>query len=85
MAKSGLKIGVLDIDLTGPSLPEMFGMAGKQVHQSSAGWIPVYTDDTQNLGRFKQAHHINSESLHQQFRSFLLRTYIAWLLTSKQG
>ncbi|KAJ8323766.1 hypothetical protein BDV3_001766 [Batrachochytrium dendrobatidis] len=50
LADSGNRVGVLDIDLTGPSLPEMFGLAGQQVHQSSAGWIPVYADQTKQLG-----------------------------------
>lgn len=37
LAESGLRIGVLDIDLTGPSLPEMFGVQDQQVLQSSKG------------------------------------------------
>lgn len=45
----GYKVGVLDIDLTGPSAPRMFGLEGQQVHQSSAGWVPVYTDSTKRL------------------------------------
>lgn len=49
LANEGKKVGVLDIDLTGPSLPRMFGLEGKQVHQSSAGWIPVYTDNSKRL------------------------------------
>eukprot|EP00842_Homolaphlyctis_polyrhiza_P001188 jgi/Hompol1/206/HPOL_004396-RA len=50
LADAGKRVGVLDIDLTGPSIPEMFGLGGMQVHQSSAGWIPVYTDASQKLG-----------------------------------
>ena len=49
LVDKGFKVGVLDIDLTGPSLPRMFGLEDKQVHQSSAGWIPVYTDETKRL------------------------------------
>jgi Mrp family chromosome partitioning ATPase len=45
----GFKVGVLDIDLTGPSIPQMFGLESK-IHQSSQGWIPVYTDATKTLG-----------------------------------
>ncbi|RLV90636.1 Cytosolic Fe-S cluster assembly factor CFD1 [Spathaspora sp. JA1] len=37
----GYNVGVLDIDLTGPSLPRMFGVEDRQVHQSTNGWIPV--------------------------------------------
>lgn len=39
-----LRIGVLDIDRTGPSIPRMLGLDGIGVHQSSAGWVPVYPD-----------------------------------------
>lgn len=49
LVAQGHKVGVLDIDLTGPSAPRMFGLEGRQVHQSSAGWVPVYTDSTQRL------------------------------------
>lgn len=40
----GAKIGLLDIDLTGPSLPRMLGLEGKDVHSSNEGWVPVYLD-----------------------------------------
>lgn len=41
------KVGILDVDLTGPSIPRMFGVDGRGVHQSSDGWVPVYTDGTE--------------------------------------
>lgn len=41
LVNKGFNVGVLDIDLTGPSLPRMFGVESRQVHQSSAGWVPV--------------------------------------------
>lgn len=41
LALKGFNVGVLDTDLTGPSLPRMFGVASKQVHQSQKGWVPV--------------------------------------------
>ncbi|KAL6449869.1 CFD1 Cytosolic Fe-S cluster assembly factor CFD1 [Candida maltosa Xu316] len=41
LVNKGFNVGVLDIDLTGPSLPRMFGVEKKQVHQSTQGWVPV--------------------------------------------
>jgi Mrp family chromosome partitioning ATPase len=37
-------VGILDVDLTGPSIPRMLGVDGNAVHQSSDGWVPVYAD-----------------------------------------
>ncbi|KAF8973634.1 cytosolic Fe-S cluster assembling factor CFD1 [Flammula alnicola] len=33
------KVGILDVDLTGPSIPRMFGVDDKGVHQSTDGWV----------------------------------------------
>lgn len=41
LVNKGFNVGVLDIDLTGPSLPRMFGVELHQIHQSRAGWVPV--------------------------------------------
>ncbi|XP_023337011.1 cytosolic Fe-S cluster assembly factor NUBP2 homolog [Eurytemora carolleeae] len=48
--KNGLRVGVLDIDLCGPSIPRMLGVHGHEVHQHDQGWLPVYTNNTQTLG-----------------------------------
>ena len=44
----GKQVGLLDIDICGPSIPRMLGLEGHEVHQSASGWSPVYVDD--NLG-----------------------------------
>ena len=41
-------LGLLDVDICGPSIPKMLGLEGHEVHQSASGWSPVYVDD--NLG-----------------------------------
>ncbi|KAG5644607.1 hypothetical protein DXG03_008085 [Asterophora parasitica] len=41
------KVGILDVDLTGPSIPRMLGLDGHGVHQSSDGWVPVYADGSE--------------------------------------
>lgn len=46
----GNRVGILDIDLCGPSIPVLLGLDGQEVHQCPQGWVPVYTDQTQTLG-----------------------------------
>jgi len=48
LAKQGKQVGLLDVDICGPSIPRMLGLLGEQVHQSASGWSPVYVSD--NLG-----------------------------------
>ena len=31
-------VGILDIDLCGPSVPRMLGLEGSDVHRSNTGW-----------------------------------------------
>jgi Mrp family chromosome partitioning ATPase len=40
---------LLDIDLCGPSVPYLLNLESKDVHQSSEGWVPVYTDQSKSL------------------------------------
>lgn len=47
---AGKKVGLLDVDLCGPSVPKMFGVQGQDVHQCPEGWLPVYIDKDQQLG-----------------------------------
>jgi Mrp family chromosome partitioning ATPase len=42
------QIGVMDIDVCGPSIPRLFGLQHETVHQSNYGWSPVYALD--NVG-----------------------------------
>mmetsp|Transcript_34398 Transcript_34398/g.97441 ORF Transcript_34398/g.97441 Transcript_34398/m.97441 type:complete len:276 (-) Transcript_34398:680-1507(-) len=42
------EVGLLDIDICGPSIPKMMGLEGEEIHQSNSGWSPVYVED--NLG-----------------------------------
>ncbi|KAJ2030967.1 cytosolic Fe-S cluster assembly factor cfd1 [Coemansia sp. S16] len=49
LANRGRKVGVLDIDLCGPSIPRMLGLEGRQIHQATAGWVPVFADSDKQL------------------------------------
>jgi Mrp family chromosome partitioning ATPase len=40
-----VNVGLLDIDICGPSVPRMMGLEGQEVHQSNDGWSPVYVED----------------------------------------
>ena len=42
LAARGLRVGLLDVDICGPSIPLMLGLKGQTVHQSGSGWSPVY-------------------------------------------
>jgi len=35
----------MDVDICGPSIPTILGIASEQVHSSSSGWSPVYVQD----------------------------------------
>lgn len=35
-------VGILDLDICGPSIPRMTGCTGERLHASGAGWSPVY-------------------------------------------
>jgi Mrp family chromosome partitioning ATPase len=47
-ADEDLQTGIMDVDICGPSIPTILGIASEQVHASSSGWSPVYVQD--NLG-----------------------------------
>lgn len=39
------QVGILDIDICGPSIPRMMGVEDEEVRKSNFGWSPVYADD----------------------------------------
>lgn len=45
-----LDIGVLDVDLCGPSIPRMLGVGDKKMHASQLGLSPVFTGNPENGG-----------------------------------
>ncbi|KAM1130057.1 hypothetical protein ACFX19_045459 [Malus domestica] len=47
LAAMDFQVGLLDIDICGPSIPKMLGLEGQEIHQSNLGWSPVYVE--QNL------------------------------------
>lgn len=55
-------VGLLDIDLCGPSIPKMVNLMGKEVHQCDEGWLPVFTDESQSLGVMSIGFLLNNDS-----------------------
>jgi Mrp family chromosome partitioning ATPase len=49
LKESGYKVGLLDVDLCGPSIPYLLNLEDKDVHQCPQGWVPVYADKEQSL------------------------------------
>lgn len=48
LAARGRSVGLLDVDICGPSIPQMTGLREQKVHQSATGWSPVWLDE--NMG-----------------------------------
>lgn len=49
LTKADNKVGILDLDLCGPSIPRMLKLKGSSIHQCSQGWLPVYADEDKRL------------------------------------
>lgn len=41
LSLAGHSVGILDVDLTGPSIPRLFGLETAKVTQAPGGWLPV--------------------------------------------
>ncbi|XP_055856232.1 cytosolic Fe-S cluster assembly factor NUBP2 homolog [Episyrphus balteatus] len=49
LKEHGLKVGLLDIDLCGPSVPYLLGLEGKEIYQCDEGWVPIYSSEDKML------------------------------------
>ncbi|XP_060116459.1 cytosolic Fe-S cluster assembly factor NUBP2 isoform X1 [Heteronotia binoei] len=45
----GKKVGILDVDLCGPSIPRMLNVQDRGVHQCDSGWVPVFVDQDKSI------------------------------------
>ncbi|KAL8665881.1 MAG: hypothetical protein Q9168_007603 [Polycauliona sp. 1 TL-2023] len=49
LSLAGHSVGVLDIDLTGPSIPRLLGIEDAKIKQAPGGWLPVQVHPSQLL------------------------------------
>jgi len=45
LQQSSKQVGLLDVDICGPSIPKIMGLEGEQLHMSSSGWEPAYVEE----------------------------------------
>jgi Mrp family chromosome partitioning ATPase len=41
-----MNVGLVDVDVCGPSIPQMTGTLGEPIHRSNTGWQPVYVSES---------------------------------------
>lgn len=49
LSLAGHSVGILDVDLTGPSIPRLFGLEDAKITQAPGGWLPVQVHPSQTL------------------------------------
>merc|ERR1711939_233571 len=49
LVAEGQTVGLLDIDICGPSVPLLLGLEDREVLQCSEGWVPVFADAEKRL------------------------------------
>ncbi|XP_075591211.1 uncharacterized protein LOC142598138 [Dermatophagoides farinae] len=60
LAERGFKVGLLDIDICGPSIPRMSNTADKDVIKLASGWQPIKVSE--NLKVISVGHLLNNEN-----------------------
>lgn len=85
LSQQGYNTGILDIDLTGPSIPRLLNLEDQKVRQAPGGWlpVPVHTaiDGQQENGTTSSA----SEQETKQRRGSLHALSLAFLLPSRDS
>lgn len=61
LAMKGYRIGLLDIDICGPSLARMLGLEDGEIIQTEKGWQPVKTKSNLNLSLMSMAFLTNNK------------------------
>ena len=73
LSQQGHNVGILDIDLTGPSIPRLLNLEDKKVKQAPGGWLPVPVHDAISQEQQSTSENvIRRGSLHALSLAFLL-------------
>ena len=75
----GHSVGVLDIDLTGPSIPRFFGIEASKVTQAPGGWMPVVVHESS----LATADSDRQENVHTNSRGQLACMSLGFLLANR--
>ncbi|KAK7068397.1 Nucleotide-binding protein 2 [Halocaridina rubra] len=79
----GHRVGILDIDLCGPSIPRMLGVEGRDVLTTPEGnWVPVCVDEEKRLSILSIAFFLDSKDDAVIWRGPKKNSMIKQLLTS---
>ncbi|XP_045597312.1 cytosolic Fe-S cluster assembly factor Nubp2 homolog isoform X2 [Procambarus clarkii] len=80
---AGHRVGVLDIDLCGPSIPRMMGIEGMDVLTTPEGkWVPVFVDEEKRLSVISIAFFLESKNDAVIWRGPKKNAMVKQLLTS---
>lgn len=90
LSLQGHSVGVLDVDLTGPSIPRFFGIENEKIRQAPGGWIPVTVHDAQqpadDLGNGQQTNSedgLSGSGLDKKSRGALYCMSLGFLLANR--
>lgn len=84
LTQQGHNVGILDIDLTGPSIPRLLGLEDRKVTQAPGGWLPVKVHDAIPVS-FSHGASETNEDKQTRARGSLHALSLAFLLPSRSS
>lgn len=86
LSQQGQNVGILDIDLTGPSIPRLLNLEDKKVRQAPGGWLPVEVHKALDTPEANSTVNTLNETTHQHTkRGSLHALSLAFLLPSRDS
>lgn len=85
LTQQGHNVGILDIDLTGPSIPRLLNLENKKVTQAPGGWLPVKVHDAVQPQSPDDANGAQPSNSSSTARGSLHALSLAFLLPSRES